>query len=64
MDERMYLSVEQAAEQIHCCGRTVREASKAGKLEAFRPEGCRRYLITPEAIRAYVEQKWQPEITA
>ena len=80
MDERMYYSVAEAAEQMRCCARTVRNAIKAGSLQACRPDGCRGYLITPEAIRAYVEPKptvravgqkdseqkpkWQPEIIA
>ncbi len=62
MDERMYYTVEEAAQQMHCCAKTVRTLIKAGDLQAFKPDRCRRYLITPEAIRAYVEPKWKPEI--
>ena len=58
----MYLTVEETAQQMHCCAKTVRTLIKAGSLQAFRPTGCRRYLITPEAIRAYVEPQWKPEI--
>ena len=64
MDPRMYFTVEEAAQQMHCCTKTVRTLIKAGALAAHKPAGCRRYLITPEAIQAYVEQKWQPEVIA
>ena len=62
MDARMYYTVEEAAQQMHCCAKTVRTLIHKGVLEAHKPDGCRRYLITPEAIRAYVERKWKPSI--
>jgi excisionase family DNA binding protein len=42
---------------MHCCAKTVRTLIHKGSLEAHKPPGCRRWLITPEAIRAYVELK-------
>ncbi|MBT5320005.1 MAG: helix-turn-helix domain-containing protein [Chloroflexi bacterium] len=55
MNERFYLSVEEAAQQLHCCEKTIYKAIAAKRLGAYRPPGTRRWLITPEDLRAFVE---------
>ena len=37
MDARMYYTVEEAAQQMHCCAKTVRTLIKAGSIEALTP---------------------------
>ena len=51
--DKMYLSIPEAAKVMHCCIKTVRTRIKERKLKAHQPD--RKWLITPAAIREYVE---------
>ena len=48
-------SVREAAEESSLSERTIRAAIKDGRLEAFRVG--RRVLVTPEALRKFLEAK-------
>ena len=57
MNERFYLTVQEVMEQLQCCDKAVYQAIEARQLRAFRPPGTRRWLITPEDLRVFVEGK-------
>jgi excisionase family DNA binding protein len=57
VNERFYLSVEEVAQQLHCCEKTIYKVIEAKRLGAYRPPFTRRWLIKPEDLRAFVEDK-------
>lgn len=53
----MFLTVEQAAKELHCNVDTVRRLAAADKIPA-RKVG-RRWLFDPEQLRQYVRGEWR-----